>query len=638
MAQDPFKYFRIEAHELVGELAKGVLELEKRADAELVARLLRHAHTLKGAARIVKHRELADLAHALEDALEPLRTAPVAKRHDAALAIVDGMHAQLALLENRAAPAAAAVRDDLPALPRVDASAIDEALAGLATVHAFVERARAGGDAQAMSRLLEQADRAIREVRKDVEQLRLSRAGALFTPLERVARDAALAAGKRVAFAGIGDAVRIDADVLAAVHPALVQLVRNAVVHGIEPPRERVRLGKPEEGRIAITVASRGLRVAITCEDDGAGLDVAAIHRAAERRGLANSERSGSAGPRSAPEGERGVSIDPARLFELILRGGISTSARVDELSGRGIGLDVVRDAAQRLRGEVSATTRAGRGTAISLLLPISASSISVLAVEAGERRAAIPQSSIRRVARVRDRDLTASADGLAIALDDTVVPCAPLSELLRGARSRGDTAVFVGDGDRVAALTVDRVIGIEDVVVRAPPPGVQIDPIVWGLALDAAGRPCPVLDAEAAIAAARAVRFVAEPASPRLAPILVVDDSLTTRMLEQSILESAGFEVDVATSAEEALDRLERRTYSLVLVDVEMPGMDGFAMVATMRARPSLAQLPAILVTSRDAPIDRKRGADAGAQGYIVKSTFDQAKLVAMINDLVHR
>jgi two-component system chemotaxis sensor kinase CheA len=208
----------------------------------------------------------------------------------------------------------------------------------------------------------------------------------------------------------------------------------------------------------------------------------------------------------------------------------------------------------------------------------------------------------------------------------------------LRGERSRGNTAVFVGDGDSAAAVTVDHVIGIEEVVVRPAPPGVPIDPIVWGLALDAAGRPCPVLDAALLIAAARSVRFVAEPARPRLAPILVVDDSMTTRMLEQSILEAAGFEVDVATSAEEALDRLERRTYSLVLVDVEMPGMDGFAMVSTMRSRPALAQVPAILVTSRDAPIDRKRGADAGAQGYIVKSTFDQAKLVAMINDLVPR
>ncbi|HEY3807030.1 MAG TPA: response regulator [Kofleriaceae bacterium] len=621
MASDPYKYFRIEAHELVGELAKGVLELEKHADAELVARLLRHAHTLKGAARIVKHRELADLAHALEDALEPLRAAPIAKRHDAALAIVDGMHAQLAALEAPAAPVAATSRDDLPALPRADTSAIDEALAGLAQVHALVERARAGGDAQPTSRVLEQADRAIREVRRDIEQLRLSRAGALFTPLERVARDAALVAGKRVAFTGTGDAVRVDADVLAAVHPALVQLVRNAVVHGIETPQERARLGKPQEGRIAITVASRGLRIAITCEDDGAGLDVAAIARAAERRGLA-----------------REVSDEPARLFELILRGGISTSVRVDELSGRGIGLDVVRDAAQRLRGEVSATTHPGRGTSISLLLPISATSIAVLAVVAGERRAVIPQTSIRRVARVRERDLTSSADGLAIALDDTMVPCAPLAELLRGARSRGDTAVFVGDGERVAAVTVDRVIGVEEVVVRPLPGDVPIDPIVWGLALDAAGRPCPVLDAGALIAAARKVRFVAEPTAPRLAPILVVDDSLTTRMLEQSILESAGFEVDVATSAEEALDRLERRTYSLVLVDVEMPGMDGFTMVATMRSRPDLAKLPAILVTSRDAPIDRKRGADAGAQGYVVKSTFDQAKLVAMIHELVQR
>jgi two-component system chemotaxis sensor kinase CheA len=181
-------------------------------------------------------------------------------------------------------------------------------------------------------------------------------------------------------------------------------------------------------------------------------------------------------------------------------------------------------------------------------------------------------------------------------------------------------------------------VLGVDDVVVHALPPGAPIDPIVWGVALDTEGLPRPVLEPNALVAAVRALPAASTTQLARPMPILIVDDSLTTRMLEQSILESAGYEVELACSAEEGLSMLPQRDYGLILVDVEMPGMDGFGFITTLRALPNHAAIPAILVSSRNRPEDFQRGAAVGAQGYVVKGDFDQTRLLDMIRKLVRR
>jgi two-component system chemotaxis sensor kinase CheA len=604
MAGDPYKYFRIEAHEIVGDLAKSLAELE--TSPEPIAKLLRLAHTLKGAARIVRHKELAELSHALETVLGPLRDAPKAGRVDAAFEVLDRMTAQLQSLgATPATPLPTPVVATPPPAP-IQSSAVDDALGGITSVHAVIARLRGVTDPVAFAHGLDQIDRELAEVRRDVEQLRLSTAGSSYAALERTARDAAVASGKRVTFAFEGADVRADGQVIAALHGALVQLVRNAVVHGIH-----------HTGRVTIIARARGRTISLTCADDGRGLDLVAIRAAAQRRGLTVGE------------------LDPARALQLLLGGGISTAHEVTELAGRGIGLELVRDAVHTLGGEVTVETSA-RGTAITLVVPVSVTAIAAVRVAIGDRVVAIPQAAVRRVARIKPNDLIQSAEGPTICFDDVIVPIAPLGALFGAGAAHGRSVVFVASGEQTVAYTVDHTIGVDEIVVRTLPPKTPIDPIIWGMALDAEGEPYPVVEPTELVAAVRRAQRVMPTAAHRRLPILVVDDSLTTRMLEQSILESAGYEVELAVSAEDALDKLAANSYAMMLADVEMPGMDGFGLVREIRTRAALKHLPAVLVTSRDAPADRARGAEVGAQGYIVKGRFDQSELLALIARLV--
>ncbi|MEX2206393.1 MAG: response regulator [Myxococcota bacterium] len=688
MAADPYRYFRVEARELVAQLGGGVLELERDAPSgDLMARLLRGAHTLKGAARVMRLAEIADRAHAFEDALSPHRETkePVPQETlEVLLALVDELSARLARLDDPPqgasvdpAPSACAAgaaqepgaRGAEPRTVRAQVTDVDALLDALIRSHAQVEllrssegaleqarhratllaeqlvargRGSAAGDrtlalAKEVAALVarseglvatgaERIDRLLQQARGSAEQLRLASAGSLFPALERLARDTARALGKRIAVVCRGGDVRIDASVLEQVQAALVQIVRNAAVHGIEVPSERQAAGKPGEGRLTLDVIRRGRRVVFRCGDDGRGVDLDAVRRAAERQGV---------GAQRARELGRG------ELLRLVLQGGLTTSSVVTQLAGRGVGLDVVRETATRLGGEVELETDPGAGTVIELFVPIELASARGLIVESDGASAVIPLASVRRAVRVEPGDRARSADGDAIVCDGELVPFLPLRRALglagSGASRNGtELAVIVHGSDGLVALGIGRILGSSDVVIRRVPELAPFLPGLAGLSVLGDGEARPVLDPDALVREGRRSRpSEAAPTAPRQ-PVLVVDDSLTTRMLEQSILESAGYEVEVATCAEEALELARSRCYALFLVDVEMPGMDGFEFVSRLRADPSLRDVPAILITSRGAAEDRQRGVEVGAQGFVVKSEFDQRDLLARIAGLV--
>jgi two-component system chemotaxis sensor kinase CheA len=468
----------------------------------------------------------------------------------------------------------------------------------------------------------------IAQVQGAADRLRLLPASVLFASLERGARDAAQATERGIEFESAGGETRLHAHVLAALRDALLHVVRNAVAHGIEPEAERRAAGKPPLGRIELRVEQRGRRVTFACRDDGRGIDVDAVRRAAVRRGLLSAAQVES--PR----------MDEA--IRLILNERLTTTPTVTEVAGRGIGLDVVRETTARLGGELDVRSEPGRGTTIEISVPVSLSSTAALVVDVGGNAASIPLVAVRRTIRVTDAEVARSTDGESIVCAGAVIPFLRLDRVLRAAtsasRDRGPwSAVLVQGGAGVAAVAVDRLLGIGNVVVRPLPSLVEADPVVAGATLDGAGNPQPVLDPDGLVAAAHAGPCRgAAPRPPTRRRVLVVDDSLTTRMLEQAILESAGYDVDLATSAEDALAQARERPYDLFLVDVEMPGMDGFEFVACTRADPAFRDIPSILVTSRGSPEDRSRGTQVGARAYIVKSEFNQSHLLQTIRGLV--
>jgi two-component system chemotaxis sensor kinase CheA len=719
VAGDPYRYFRVEAREILDGLGRGVIQLEHGTTPQLASELLRLAHTLKGAARVVKQPKIAEEAHAVEEALSPLR-APGANvpraSVDRVLRLLDLMSAEVDALalavtapvtppraDPASVPADRPMADDPVRLARADVAEMNALLDGVAEAnvamkslrrtigavesahhlaHLLAEQLAPARDAagagagpaargssrerrqrkmqsmadelrlslatvqQRLTEGVDQAERETKQVRDAAERLRLVPASALFTPLERAARDAAHTLGKSVTFEASGGDVRLDPAVLGAVQAALLQMVRNAVAHGIEAPEQRVSAGKPPAGRVAIRIFRRGGAVGFVCRDDGRGIDHAAVRRVARQRGLL--PPAGSGGALGGDDAAPGPGDGDERLLQLLLKGGLTTASTVTELSGRGIGLDIVRETAERLKGEVSARTEAGRGTELELLVCVSLSSVDALLVEAGGIAAAIPLAAVRRTLRLGAGEVARTAAGESILHEGKVIPFVPLARSLRAkgpepAPSVFRSAVVVDGNTALAAVGVDRLIGVANLVVRALPALAPADRLVVGAALDADGAPQLVLDPVAMVAdiaalgGARAAQPAVRPPEARSAArVLVIDDSLTTRMLEQSILESAGYEVDLATCAEEGLEKARLRRYQLFLVDVEMPGMDGFTFVERTRADPALREVPAILVTSRDSAEDRRRGEQAGAHAHIIKSDFDQGQILGIIRKLV--
>jgi len=681
MAQDPYKYFRPEAREIVDQFSRNILDLEKGdSGGAIVQRLLRLAHTLKGAARVVKQTDIANRAHAIEDALSPLRDSGGHVGRDAIDAVlghVDAINNSLVSLTPTAEAVAAAAgkpaAEDGPRTIRADLAETDAVLDGIVETHALMNglrlagenvqevaqlaelllaqfsvyaakeydrrsgargdrslsiaeelRRKVGGVERNLGSVVDQMDRELRQLREAAERLRLVPAQSLFTTLERLARDTARAMSKQVAFSGTGGDIRLDAHVLDTVQRALVQFVRNSVAHGIESPEDRARAGKAHTGKVSVSVSRRDRRIVFSCSDDGCGIDIEAVRRAAAQRGLGGAAGHGS-----------------EDIVRLLLRGGISTSKTVTEESGRGIGLDVVRDSVERLGGEVTCRSTPGTGTTFEIVIPPSLSSMDALHVVAsGDGRVtAIALDAVRNTRRLVASEITFAAPGSSILYNGTAIPFIPLNAALDGAPwsvGRNWAAVIVAGAGGLAAIGVDRLLGTGKIVVRPLPERMGASPIVVAASLYSDGNPQLLLDPDGLVEAARRGGTGKLTSEIKKRPVLVVDDSLTTRMLEQSILESAGYDVDTAVSGEEALTRVRQKTYALILVDVEMPGMDGFTFIERIRSDPKTRDVPAILVTSLAEPEHRKRGHDVGAQGYIVKSEFDQAELLSMIQPMM--
>lgn len=464
------------------------------------------------------------------------------------------------------------------------------------------------------------------QLHTNVRDLRIVPAEDVFGGYRKMIRDLARDAGKEIDVEVGGLDVLVDRNVLQRLRDPVLHLLRNAVDHGVEAPDARAARGKPRAGRVSLTLSTSRGRLLVAIEDDGAGLDRGRIAAEAARRGLSADDFGG-----------------------VLVHAGFSTAERLTELSGRGIGLSIVDQAARRMRGTFDIAPREPYGTRAIIVVPLSISGERVLIVYNGAQAYCIPVHAVERVRRVATDEITmiGGKPFIAAAGGGDPVPLAMLSQILaRAGAMRGDgrmlrTVLLHGDDQRLA-LVVDGFGAIDDALVHDLEPAVANLRFADGSVVLRDGSAAFLLNPQALVRAWRALGHAESldvtPAAERDAPseILVVDDSITTRTLEKSILEATGFRVRLSTDGMDALEQLRQKPADLVIADVEMPRMDGFGLLQAVRGDPALKAIPLILVTSRDDPADRQKGLTLGAQAYIIKQRFDQRDLLAAIEQIL--
>jgi two-component system chemotaxis sensor kinase CheA len=461
----------------------------------------------------------------------------------------------------------------------------------------------------------------------DVRALRIMPLDGLFAPFSRAVRDLCRRTGKRASLLTSGGSTEVDRDVIEAVKDPVMHLIRNAVDHGIETLPERRAAGKPEEGVIQLHASTSAGMLEMEIVDDGRGVDTEEVGRVAVERRLVTAEQLSQ--------------MDDEAVRSLIFQDGFSTASELSELSGRGVGLAVVRNTVERLGGRVSVATREGLGTSFKLYLPLNLTTSRLLLVEVSGELFAIPALSVERVLRVEATSLSMVDHGFAFDLDGKPVGIHGLAEALGLDVAPGEAArhfvVVLSTASGRGAFVVDRIIDELPLVARNLGDHLADVEHVSGAAVLADGSVAPILNASELVRAARTertgvLRRSAGETARVLRRVLVVDDSVTTRTLEKSILEAAGYEVEVAVDGAEALERLGRRTFDLVLSDVQMPRVDGLSLTRRMKQDPRWSSVPVVLVSSLDAAEQKKEGLDAGADAYLSKGDFEQGILLATL------
>ncbi len=479
------------------------------------------------------------------------------------------------------------------------------------------------------------------QVQEDVSGMRLVPFETVTPVFLRLTRDLGRDTGKQVQLDVIGAALEMDKTVLDTLTEPLMHLIRNAVDHGIESVEERARAGKPPAGRIRLILEQRSKEIVITLADDGRGLDADRIARAARKSGVIVNTQEAAA-----------LSVDDVN--NLIFLPGLSTRDSVSSLSGRGMGMDIVRARVESLRGRVGVQSVPGRGSTFTLRIPSSLTRLSCVLLRAGGQDFAVPSASVARMLILPRAELFMAEGRLFFLYNDHPIPVIGLAALL-GMTADSPTdpeylpLLVLAAEDYAVAFEVEALFSEEELVLK--PLGAEIAnlPFLSGAALmgggdilivldpnelirESANESQPVPSVPPALAAQPAPPSALEPEQHRLR-VLVVDDSITTRTLEKHILERAGFEVLIAVDGEQGWERLINTVVDVVITDVEMPRLNGIDLTRRIRSAPKYARMPVVLLTSLDKPDQRESGLKAGADAYLVKSHFNQEELLRVIN-----
>ncbi|WP_299340819.1 Hpt domain-containing protein [uncultured Pseudoxanthomonas sp.] len=475
--------------------------------------------------------------------------------------------------------------------------------------------------------LLQQQSRVSSELQDGLMRARMLPFEGIVPRLRRVLRQAATETHKQVSLQFSGTHGEMDRNVLDRMTAPLEHLLRNSVAHGLETPKERRKAGKPEEGTVHVALRREGSEMVLEVSDDGAGLNRDAIRKRAEQRGLL----------------QPGAVLPDSALDRLILEPGFSTADKVSQLAGRGVGMDVVYNEVRQLGGSLEISSVPGKGATFTLRLPQTLAVSQAVFVQIGETQFAVPVAAVSGIGRISHARFSAGAGSYHYAGED--YPLYNLGHLVGqgAAKAEGQPQVpllLVRSGDLRAAVAVDQVLGNREIVVKPVGPQISSIPGIYGATITGDGSVVVILDAAPLVR-----RHLAQPQEPaaqapaveqrRVPLVMVVDDSLTMRKVTSRVLERHNFEVSAARDGVEALEKLEERVPDLMLLDIEMPRMDGYELATAMKADPRFKDVPIVMITSRTGDKHRQRAFDIGVQRYLGKP-YQELDLMRNVYDLL--
>lgn len=457
--------------------------------------------------------------------------------------------------------------------------------------------------------------------------------GVLPTMVRNLAREQ----GKEAELQIAGEMVEVDKRVLEEMKDPLIHLVRNCLDHGIEKPEQRRRYNKTATGKISVEVLLKDSNlIEIIVADDGSGIDISAVATSAVHQGIVTQEQA--------------KRMERQELLGLAFTSGLSTSPLITDLSGRGLGLAIVREKVEKLGGTVTVTSEPHQGTTFRMVLPMTLSTCRGVLIEVGEQTFIVPAAGVERVARIERANLKTVENRETVELGGEALSFVRLADCLqlpRKERSDNDAGpiplLVISSGATRIAFGVDAVLDEQEVLVKRLGPQLSRVRNIAGATLLGTGKVVPILHlgdlvktAVTGAVAPVAAKYAAETPEAVRRSVLIAEDSITSRTLLKNILETAGYRTVTAVDGIDALTRLKTDEFDLLVSDVDMPRMNGFDLTAKIRASKEFDDLPIVLVTSLDSREDRERGIEVGANAYIVKSSFDQSNLLDVIKRLI--
>jgi two-component system chemotaxis sensor kinase CheA len=528
------------------------------------------------------------------------------------LAMAEGLRSELSHADRSAAPA---VVQEL--LGRVDKR--------VSTLEAGVRAL--SKSARSHSRCL---GRMIDSLLEDTKKTMLLPFSRVLEAFPMLVRDISRKKGKEAELVVTGETLEIDRRILEEIKDPLMHLVRNCVDHGIERPSEREAAGKPRKGRITISITHADANTAeIKVSDDGGGIDTERVKTAGVKNGMISAEEAEGIGPQEA--------------LSLIFFSGFSTSPIITDISGRGLGLAIVREKVEGLGGSIVVESSKA-GTVFSMLLPLTVATFRGILVGVSNQSFILPTAGVERTLRVKKSQLGRAENRETVTIEGEPFSFARLASVLglanKAASGEHIPVLLLSAGGRKIAFGVDEIFGEEDVLVKGLGPQLKKVRNISGAAVLGTGRPVPIINipdllrsaVKAGGAPARAPEARAE---AKKMSVLVAEDSITSRMLLKSILETAGYDVKTAVDGVDAWTLIKTEKFDILVSDIEMPRMDGFELTARVRADKELSDIPVVLVTALETREDRERGIESGANAYMIKSSFNQNNLIEIIKRL---